>query len=108
MVRVSGPPAAHVVKEAISSVLISGIASCNVGSGLSAGGVTTFGLRLGIGTILGSKAGVDVDVGSGWTPVAWRRAQLLQQLLHFGAVVHHAPHHLGSCRCIWLLRTLVI
>ena len=48
----SSPPSAHCSKEAISSVLISGIASCRVGSGLSAGGVTISGLatRVGIGT----------------------------------------------------------
>ena len=44
VVRVSGPLATHVFKEAISSVLISGIASYNMGSNLSAGGVTSSGL----------------------------------------------------------------
>ena len=66
VMRFSNPPAVHVLREAISSMLISGIASCNKGSGRSTGGVTKTGLGVGVGTVLGPGTGVNVDASSGW------------------------------------------
>ena len=65
VVRFSAPPTAHVYKEAMSFVLISGISSYSVGSGLSAGGITMSGLVVENGTGVGAGIGA----GSGWTSV---------------------------------------
>ena len=74
VVRFSSPPATHVLREAISSTLISGITSCNKGSGRSIRGVTKIGLGVGAGTVLGPGARVNVDAGFGWDLVGWRSA----------------------------------
>ena len=52
------PPTAHCSREAISSMLISGIASFRVGSGLSAAEVTISELAVGVGTGIGAGVGV--------------------------------------------------
>ena len=69
------PPTAHVSKEAMSSILIFGISSCSVESGLSAGRVTISGLVVGNGTGVGAEVGAGVGAGSGWTPTDYRRAR---------------------------------
>ena len=73
VVRIPGPASAQDLKEASSSVLISGIGSCNNGSGWVARGVTNSGLGVGAKTVLGPAPGV--PTGSGWAPVRWRSAR---------------------------------
>ena len=63
----TGPASAQFLKEAISSVLCTGMGSCNSGSGWVAGGVTNSGLGVGVGVVLGPAPGV--PTGSGWAPV---------------------------------------
>ena len=70
VVRIPGPASAQDLREASSSVLISGIGSCSNGSGLVAGGVTNYGLGVGAGVVLGPA--LEVPTGSGWAPVGWR------------------------------------
>ena len=65
----SGPPSAQSLRLAISSVVRTGIGSCNSGSGQIAGGVTK--LAVGAGVVLGPASGVPAC--SGWSPVGLRR-----------------------------------
>ena len=73
VVRIPGPALAQDLKEASSSMLISGIGSYSNGSGWVAGGVTNSGLGVGTGTVLGPAPGVPTS--SGWAPVGWRSAR---------------------------------
>ena len=73
IVRIPGPAFAQDLKEASSSVLISGIGSCSNGSSWVAGGVTNSGLGVGAGTVLGPAPGI--PIGTGWAPVGWRSAR---------------------------------
>ena len=70
VVRIPGPASAQDFKEASFSVLISGIGSCSKGSGWLAGGVTNFGLGVGVGIVFMPAPGVPTR--SGWAPVGWR------------------------------------
>ena len=63
VVRIPGPVLAQDLKEASSSVLISGIGSCSNGSGWVAGGVTNSGLEVGAGTVPGPVPGVPTGSG---------------------------------------------
>ena len=67
VVRIFDPTSPQDLKEASSSVLISGIGSCNNGSNWIAGGVSNSGLGVGAGAMLGPAPGV--PTGSGWAPV---------------------------------------
>ena len=57
------PPIAHCSREAISSVLMSGIASCSMGSGLLVGRVSSFGWATGVGAGVGGCCPVGSGVG---------------------------------------------
>ena len=70
VVRIPGLASAHDLKEASSSMLISGIGSCSNGSGWIAGGVTNSGLGVGARTVLGPVP--RVPTGSGWASIGWR------------------------------------
>ena len=67
VVRTPGLASAQFLKEAISSVLSTGMGSYSSGSGWVAGGVTNSGLEVGAGVVLGPAPGV--STGSGWAPV---------------------------------------
>ena len=71
VVRIPGLASAQDLKEASSSVLISGIGFYSNGSSWVAGGVTNSELGVGVGVVLGPAPGV--PTGSGWAPVGWRR-----------------------------------
>ena len=67
VVRIPGPASAQDLKEASSSMLISGIGSCSNGSSWVVGGVINSGLGVGAGAVLGPTPRVPTD--SGWAPV---------------------------------------
>ena len=103
VVRIPGPTSALDLKEASSSVLISGIGSCNNGSGWIAGGVTNSELGVGAGVVL--RPASAVPTGSGWVE---KCAQLLQGLFQLEAVINHAPHHLYARVGRGLLQAVVV
>ena len=98
------PAPAQDLREAISSVLISGIASCNrLSNRRSYKGRT----RGGSWDCTWSNAwgSCRFRLGSGWVE---ERVQLLQRLLQLDAVIHHTTHHLRPRFGRRLLQTVVI
>ena len=67
VIRTSGPASTQFLKEASSSVLISGMGFCSNGSGWVAGGVTNS--ELGVGARVVLERAFGVPTGFGWAPV---------------------------------------
>ena len=67
IIRTPGPASVQFLKEAISSVLSTGMGSYSSGSGWVAGRVTNSGLGVGAEVVLGPAPGV--PTGSGWALV---------------------------------------
>ena len=103
VVRTPGPASAQFCKEAISSVLSTGMGSCSSGFVWVAGGVTNSGLGVGAGIVLGPTPGVPTS--SVWME---KHAQLFQGLLHLQVIIDHAPHHLDARVGRRLLQAVVV